>query len=325
MKTLADNHKGNRRCVVPDRILLATDLDDADYLLPHAIAQARASGAALTIVHVTPPAESIPLDASAIYPADAAAITQEATWALEGMAARAYSSSVTCDIMVCKGSPQHIVPELVKTRGADRLILGTHGRQHLERLLLGSVAQEILRKVDVPVCTIGPHAHIAPSHETPQKILHPVSLRSGYEQSVSLAMEMAQFYQAEITLLHVLDHDLQDEYRSPRAAEWTRTELQRLIPDEAPLWTYVTAQVETGGVVDHVLNVATEMQADLIVLGLDAEGSFWPVQGDGTACAIIARAGCPVFTVRHLSPANMAKGESRSEFRHTEGMFAAMF
>ena len=54
-----------------------------------------------------------------------------------------------------------------------------------------------------------------------------------------------------------------------------------------------------GGVVDHILNAANEMQADLIVLGTDAAGAFWPIRGDGAAYEIIARASCPVLTLRH--------------------------
>ncbi|HEX3473173.1 MAG TPA: universal stress protein, partial [Silvibacterium sp.] len=66
------NHDSYRTFAAPDKILLATNLDDTGYLVPHAIAQARASGATLTLAHVTPPAEYIPLDASAILSADAA-------------------------------------------------------------------------------------------------------------------------------------------------------------------------------------------------------------------------------------------------------------
>lgn len=319
MKTLAHDQKCNLECVVPEQILLATDLDDADYLLPHAIAQARANGASLTIVHVTPPAESMPLDASAIYSADAAAITVEAKWVLEGMAAKAYSSGVICDPLVLQGSPQRIVPELVEKGKADRLILGTHGRQHLKRFLLGSVAQEILNKVDVPVCTIGPNSQMVSDHGRPKRILHPVSFRPGYEESTRFALGMAQLYHAEITLLHVVDL----RHKEENAEEWTRSQLQRLIPDEALLWTYVNAQVETGGVVDHILDVAVEMRADAIVFGVDTGRQLWP--GNSTACAVIAQAGCPVFTVRHHAQVDPVKAESKSESKHTEGMFARMF
>jgi len=185
MKMLAD--KPNRRFAIPDKILLATDLEDANHLLLHAIAQAKASEAALTIAHVTPSAETLPLDARAISSADAAIMSLDATRALETMAAGVRKAGVACDVVVRRGSPQDVIPELARTSNADRLILGTHGRRHLKRLLLGSVAQEILSKVDLPVCTIGPHVQGASAHGKPRKILHPVSLRPGYEQSARLA------------------------------------------------------------------------------------------------------------------------------------------
>ena len=131
---------------------------------------------------------------------------------------------------------------------------------------------------------------------------------------------MAQFYQAEITLLHVIDRGLQREYDSSRVVEWTRSELQKLVPDEAMLWTYVNAQIEVGSVVDHVLNVATELQADLIVLGTDSTGSFWPIHGDGTAHDIIAQASCPVLSIRHTL-INQAKREATD----TASVFVGMF
>lgn len=66
MKTLDAVTSGKRAFIVPEKILVATDLADADYLIPHAVAQARACGSALTLVHVIPPGQAVPLDASAI-------------------------------------------------------------------------------------------------------------------------------------------------------------------------------------------------------------------------------------------------------------------
>jgi nucleotide-binding universal stress UspA family protein len=323
MNNLANNP--NRRFTVPDKILLATDLEEADNLLLHAIAQAAMSDAAITLAHAIPSAETLPLDASAICSADVVAMKLEATRALEKMAARVRDAGVTCDIAVRQGFPQNVIPELVKTSAADRLILGTHGRRHLKRLLLGSVAQEILAKVQVPVCTIGPHVQADWVSGKPLRILHPVSLRPGYEQSARLALEMAQFYQAEITLLHVLGRRLEREHDSARIAEWSRSELQKLVPDEALLWTYINAQIEVGGVVDHVLNAAKEMQADLIVLGTDPSGAFWPIRGEGTAYEIIAQASCPVLTLRHSTGAEESEEQSKQEPTNTTSLFAGMF
>ena len=81
--------------------------------------------------------------------------------------------------------------------------------------------------------------------------------------------------------------------------------MQRLIPEEAPLWTQTTVQVEIGDVVEEVLNVAAEINADLIVLGVNSDVSFWPIHGDDTVYSIIAQAKSPVLSIRHKTEIRM--------------------
>lgn len=300
MKTLDEIVSRNRSFVVPEKILVATDLADTDYLIPHAVAQARACGSALTLVHVIPPGQAIPLDASAIPYLDVAEMKQEAGQTLERVAAQAHASGIPCEVAVVEGNPREQITALAREIKAGRVIAGTHGRRHLKKFLLGSVAHEILRSAEVPVCTIGPHAHEASSFGAPRRILHPVSLCAGYEDSARMAIEMAQFYRADITLLHVLSRNVESQPDVDRVVEWTKSEMQRIIPEEAPLWTKATIQVEIGDVVDEVLNVAADMNADLIVLGVNSDISFWPIRGDDTVYSIIAQAKSPVLSIRHM-------------------------
>ena len=305
MKTLDAIASISRSFVVPEKILVATDLEDSEYLIPHAVAQARACGSALTLVHVIPPGQAIPLDASAIPYLDVTEMKQEAEQTLERVAAQAHASGIPCDVIVTEGNPREQITALAREVKAGRLILGTHGRRHLKKFLLGSVAHEILRSAEVPVCTIGPHAHEASSFGAPRRILHPVSLCAGYEDSARMAIEMAQFYRADITLLHVLARNVKTQPDSDRVVEWTKAEMQRLIPEEAPLWTQTTVQVEIGDVVEEVLNVAAEINADLIVLGVNSDVSFWPIHGDDTVYSIIAQAKSPVLSIRHKTEIRM--------------------
>jgi len=301
MKTLDQRGISRRAFIVPDKILVATDLGDLEYLIPHAIAQARACGAALSLAHVIPPGETIPMDASAIPYVDIAELEQEARETLERAAGPIRESGIPCDVVVVQGQPKDRIAEMAREIEAGRVVAGTHGRRSLKRLFLGSVAHEILRTADVPVCMIGPHAHAASSFGAPRRILHPVSLCAGYEDSAKVAVELAQFYRADITLLYVLAKDVSSQHDADRIVEWTKSELRRLVPAEAPLWTHATVQVEIGNVVDEVLNVASEMEADLIVLGVNSNMSFWPIRGDDTVYEIIARAKSPVLSFRRSS------------------------
>ncbi len=305
MKTLDQFVSGKRTFVVPDKILVATDLADTDYLIPHAVAQARACGSSLTLAHIIPPGQAMPLDASAIPYLDVAEMKKEAEETLKRMAAQAEASGIPCEVVVAEGNPRERITTLAHDVGAGRVIAGTHGRKHLKKLLLGSVAHEILRSAEVPVCTIGPHAHEASSFGAPRIILHPVSLCAGFGESARMAIEMAQFYRADITLLHVLSRSVHSDPDADRVLEWTKSEMRRIIPEEAPLWTQITVQVEIGDVVEETLNVAAEINADLIVLGVNADVSFWPIRGDDTVYSIIAEAKSPVLSVRHSAGASV--------------------
>jgi nucleotide-binding universal stress UspA family protein len=148
------------------------------------------------------------------------------------------------------------------------------------------------------VWTVGPHARPR-AHGQPSRILHPVSLSSGYQETAKLAIALGQFYKAEITLLHVLPRDVHAEYASERLVRWTTFELRQLIPDEAQLWTTATIKVEAGEIVEQILHMAKKLAVDLIVMGSNPDTAFWPVQGDNTVYNVIAEAECPVLTLRH--------------------------
>jgi nucleotide-binding universal stress UspA family protein len=275
----------------PDKIVVATDLDDLDYLVPYAIAQGESCAASLVLVHVIPSVELVPANAAAILAADVAAILDRAS-------SRIRAAGVRCEVEIRHGNAVDVVAEIVGQVHAGRVVLGTHGRRNLRKFFLGSTAHEILTRVEVPAWTVGPQARPF-YHGAPHKILHPVSLSSGYKETAQLALGLAQFYKAEITLLHVLPSDVHDRYVSEQLVQWTAFELGRLIPREAPFWTTATTMVEAGEVVDRILEMAEKMRADLIIMGSNPDSPFWPVYGDNTVYNVIAEAKSPVLTLRH--------------------------
>src|SRR5271163_2127757 len=114
--------------VNPARILVATDLTDGDYLVPHAVAQAKASGARVMLVHAVLSASAFPLPAGyAPYP-DEAMCGRQARQQLEGMARQIEQQGVSCDIFFQHGSAADVINYKVKTTRAMRLIMGSHGR-----------------------------------------------------------------------------------------------------------------------------------------------------------------------------------------------------
>jgi nucleotide-binding universal stress UspA family protein len=61
--------------------------------------------------------------------------------------------------LVAEGLPYHEIAEIARQRGADLLVMGTHGRTGLSHLLLGSVAERVVRSATMPVVTVRGAGH----------------------------------------------------------------------------------------------------------------------------------------------------------------------
>ncbi len=285
----------------PGKIVVATDLTDTEYLLPHAIAQAKAGNASLILVHAVLPHESMPVETGAIPYYDPLRMDRDARLMLDGVARDVRGQGVDCIAAVRHGFVPDIVAEVVKNSGAGRLILGTHGRRGLKKFVLGSVARQLLETIDVPVCTVGPRAHRRTS-EAPGTILHPVSLAGMHENSAALSISLGQQFSATVTLLHIIMPGAAVS-RDPAAALAAATaELEKLVPEKARAYTQVAARIAQGNVVQEILSAAQEMQAGLLVLGVHAPAHSWLPGTEPAAYKILVSAPCPVISLK-VSPA----------------------
>ena len=76
--------------------------------------------------------------------------------ALENLAAQTEDRSINLETHIAEGDPATEIVDFVENTEIDLIVLGTHGRQGLDRLIVGSVAEEVIRTAPVPVTTLGP-------------------------------------------------------------------------------------------------------------------------------------------------------------------------
>jgi nucleotide-binding universal stress UspA family protein len=298
----------------PGKIVVATDLTDTEYLLPHAIAQAKASGASLILVHTVLPHESMPVETGAIPYYDPLRMDRDARLQLDSLAREVRSQGVECAAAVRHGFVPDVIADVVKNSGAGRLILGTHGRRGLKKFVLGSVARQLLETVDIPVCTIGPRAHRRTTESLLGTILHPVSLAGQHQTSAALSIALGRQFGAQVTLLHVLATG-PAVTRDPAGSIAAATEqLNRLVPDDARSWTKVRTRIALGSVVQEILSVAQEIEAGLIVLGVHAPAHSWLPGTEPAAYKILISAPCPVISLN----VNPEPEEQKSEHHKSE-------
>lgn len=284
--------------IYPNRILVATDLNDGEYLIPHAIAQARASGADIVLVHAILPTETMPLDAGPMPYVASARTEQEIQAALDAMASQVEAKGISCSTVARHGFAADVVQDQIKATRAARLIMASHGRGKWGQFVMGSVANQLLGSVQIPIFIVGPKSANAPQHATPKHILHPVSLSGEYRHGVEIAIALAQSYGAELTLLHVPDRDVEATLRPAEAQSWAEDLFTALVPVGRSPKNPAHIAVAFGHLVNEIRNAAARIHADWIVLGVEESFPFWPLR-DSTAYRVVSVAGCPVLAVRN--------------------------
>ena len=297
MATLDGSNIPKNSLIAPRRILVATDLTDGEYLIPHAVAQAKASCANVTLVHAILPAETLPLDAGSIAYVDWAKTEQDIQVALLSLASQIEAQGVSCDVVAKHGFAAEVVQDEIKATRATRLIMASHGRGKWGQFMMGSVANQLLGNVSIPVFVVGPKSAPFPKHATPGKILHPVSLNGDYRHGVELAIDLARIFKAELTLLHIPDRDVEASIHPGCTLTWAENLFATLVPKAGPLDPPIQVSVAFGNVVEEIRKGAVRIGADWIVLGVEETTPFWPLH-ESTAYKVLAVSECPVLAFR---------------------------
>ena len=141
----------------PRRILVPIDFSaGSDAALEMATSLARDSGGSLVLAHV----EIIPLSAAGgeyLY-AIPEPPTEELLAKLDAVAVP--DSHVPVERRLLAGDPADAIVRLAQTEDVDMIVMGTHGRRGLSRLLMGSVAETVVRAAPCPVLTVKQPAHV---------------------------------------------------------------------------------------------------------------------------------------------------------------------
>jgi nucleotide-binding universal stress UspA family protein len=296
-------------------ILFATDFSEAsEAALPYAAAISRRYGSQLHLAHIISPASFIvaseplgPVTIDSIHEA----VYANARRQMEALASQL--NTVPHQIHIREGGVEEALSEIIRTREIDLLIVGTHGRTGVEKLVLGSKAEEVLRQVTCPVLTVGPKIagraklpvfegegkELTPVEISVRQIVYATDFSRESLAAAPFATSLAQEFQAKLTLLHVIEK-FEDIGRRPRPIDIALQRLEKLVPEEASLWCSPKPSVQLGPPADCILQEALESSADLIVLGVKSAAGHLGAATHlpwATAHKVIAQAHCPVLTI----------------------------
>jgi nucleotide-binding universal stress UspA family protein len=295
----ADPHRWTH----PATILVATDLSDLDHLMPFALQEASECGARLILLHVLSGSEAITADASGMPYYDAAGALEIAEKMLRPWCEVATRRGIPCDALVREGQPTSQIAAALRQFQADRVLLGTRSRSRIGKLLVGSVAEQVLRSAYLPVITVGREAHLDAAKDAKRVVLYATPLRETSRPSAALACQIAAAQNARLLLLHVLpsgpgmkSNGLTSGQDSASMFEL----LQLAAATNSGCRADIEPVVAHGNPAIEILALAQERNASLIVLSATHRSAFENLTRDRTVYRVLAHARCPVLTLREL-------------------------
>jgi nucleotide-binding universal stress UspA family protein len=287
-----------RERITLKNILFATDFSSAaDAAAPIAIQIAQRYGAKVIGLHVNP------FDNYTAAAPEAWASMTEATERENKEDAKRLNEQlkeVEHDVVIGEGNIWEAIVNQIKEKEVDLIVVGTRGRTGFGKTVLGSVAEEILRKAPCPVLTVGPHINLwSEEYAKMEEILYATDLATDFPKAAPYAISLAQENEAHLVLLHVMEGPKPGELLdTPEVVDLKERKLQQLIPPQAGLWCDPTIIVEPGPAAEKILDVAKRRHTALIVLGAKPAGWLSTHFNVGIVHKIVAEATCPVLTVR---------------------------
>jgi nucleotide-binding universal stress UspA family protein len=280
------------------KLLLATDFSPAaEKAASYALALARNFSSTVEVAHVFEPSIATTYEAVIGLPPYA---MQQITEENLGRVRREFSSAgIEAHTAYIEGHrPYAGLLQLAKDHEVDLIVAGTRSKSGIERLILGSTAEELIRHSGCPVLTVGPNA--APVGNGPlvfRSIVYATDFSTEAAKAAFYALSFAQDSGAHLYFCYVLMQDAIGNRQHEYLNNGFKEALKKLIPNSSYDWCDPECAVEHGDASQAILHLADRVHADLIVLGA-RKASFWLIHiAPGITPSLLAEAACPIMTV----------------------------
>jgi nucleotide-binding universal stress UspA family protein len=288
------------------RILCATDFSEASTpAWSFAIRLARATSARLSLLHVVP-FVPLPIEGAIDAQTYQQLLEDDRRDALQKLEAlvRERAGGVAADVRVEDGPPAPRILDVAERDGADLVVVGTHGRAGLDRLLLGSVAEHVVQLARRPVVTVRPGSAGVEGSGL-GRILFPTDFSDTAQQAWPWVRALADATGAAVELLHVVRAVVTDQAVDPailaRAAELIRQDAHRqadaFIAGCGLPAGRVVVHVASGVEAEQIAHFAAARRVDLVAMGTHGRTGLVRLALGSVTRRVLHQATCPVLTV----------------------------
>jgi nucleotide-binding universal stress UspA family protein len=285
----------------PSNLLFATEIPVNEKAFCYALAKAREFGAHLTILHAYDTLVVAASETSGIGYYDYEVAAQGEKEALAPLAMRAHDAGVECTMLVRPGLPTDQIIAFLRERETDCIILGTHARGAIGQLIIGSIAEAVVRTATVPVFVVGPDAVSGRFRPfATRTVLCAINEEDRSYTVAAVAANIAAQHKAKLILQHVIRPHDREATLSDRSLEQMELDLHRLVPMNLKNQLQVEAIVVPGNPADELLHQSKVQHADLIVMGAHHASMLATLTRLSVVHKVLARSHCPVLTLSSL-------------------------
>ena len=215
----------------PSNILFASEFPANEKAFAFALAQANEFGAELIIFHALDRFE-MPAAESAVIRGSEYAAVRAAKMRLDPLCRRAKDIGVRCKLVIRLGWAATRILAYIGERKIDRIVMGAHSPGPVGKLLVGSVAEAVMRRANVPVCIVGPHvAEDSFRSASRRKILCDVSKKISRRVVANFGADLSASHNASLVLHRVISpHEHAEALEAapqinwrPNSLPWCRT------------------------------------------------------------------------------------------------------
>ena len=281
-------------------ILVATDFSPCSQIALHCAAVlARQAKGNVFLAHVLPfaPLSPIPMDSGPVFPV---AVGSDPRFRMKQMVSSPELAGIESKTLLGQGDLWLVLQGMIEQNDIDLVVIGTHGREGLKKLVLGSLAEEVFRRAPCPVVTVGPHvASECFEQGRLRRVLFASDLSPSSMHALPFVTMLAQ-HQASLTFLHVVASAVPNAEIDTAAfvaseVDEARESLRQFVPAGSD----ADVVVEVGIPGEVIVRVARAQNASLIVMGLHLQSVFAATHLPWTtAHRVVCDAHCPVMTVR---------------------------
>jgi nucleotide-binding universal stress UspA family protein len=223
----------------------------------------------------------------------------EAQEKAEGLSQAAELVGIQTAVIVQPGDVADEIDRVVHEQNIDLVVLGTHGRTGWKHLVMGSVAEELFRRLICPVVTIGPRFSRTSEKGQVKKILFPTDLSQESRIIFPCLALLAAENKAELILVHILPEESGTNPDARTLAEPLRVEMETIFSPHISPQSHAEFLIDFGDPAVSILSLAQRRNVDLIAMGVRKGAEFLTAHFRNTVAYRVALgAECPVLTWR---------------------------